>query len=251
MFNLLFYLKNMKLFLQRHKLFSIVIVCLVILIPLLVSAVGSMGEGYRIEPGVNGTDWCRDGIRVPLSTGMVDPIKRKICNKGTNAYFVPTKTFGEWNSFYYVVAPQVLEDLTLHEYCGDGVCQQGENCDPSGCCPDCTASAAYCHGNGICATAELPVGYGNCAFRSVDCKWRSSNDYATNYFKATGANIGTIWGSVNGCYSASSASFAANDSCWTAAYSSACSAIGFYPPSITSGYYLFQNSDCTGENTVQ
>lgn len=182
----------MKSFIKNNKLLATFFLVFIILIPVLVFAIDQADEGYRLDPGQTKTIYHKNG------SGITSSISYKLENSGSVSYFIPTRSLYEWESVYWKF-PNM--DLSLTDYCGNGLCGMCENpvqfgttdervryfppstnlkfsgyaCrDENACnCPqDCGYNTACC-GDGDC-TKDYYEDYSNC---TADCKMCSSLDY--------------------------------------------------------------------------
>jgi hypothetical protein len=179
------FFKKSKNFMRYHKLLIIIIV--IILIPVLSLLV--LAANFRDDFYIIYANSCQDNIIAPLPDETNDSVKKKICNYSAKNFFIPAKTWREWNSVVYGVGSAQVSDplysLNFFTYCGNGVCEPSDFSESSSCASDCLADF-FLHGDGICSFGELPENYnfdiaGDFVYGSVDCKWCSSNDYLYNY----------------------------------------------------------------------
>jgi hypothetical protein len=134
--------KVMQLFIQRHRIVSLIFLLSVIFIPILVLATNDVNIGAFIDKGAtyivthcvtddrDGSGRCPYGTRTCIRN-----------NSGLN-YFVPTRTLTEWNAFLAHLPSSVTPIICD----GDGFCDlaNGETCNSSpgdcgSCAPTCTS----------------------------------------------------------------------------------------------------------------
>lgn len=106
-------LSYMKSFIKNNKLLSFFLLFLIVLVPILVFAINDPNSGYKIDPGQTKTIYYKD------ASGQTSLISYYLSNAGSVAYFIPTKSLYEWESVYWNF-PNM--DLSLEDYCGNGLC---------------------------------------------------------------------------------------------------------------------------------
>ncbi len=150
-----YFSKYMKIFSKHYKL--AVLLGLLLFIPLIVFAVGQVLGGYILHSN-NGNNYIpifwnvnNDGNNISTSTGG-------ICfdNLSSNDYFVPTRTFNEFQSF----TTNSPTGVSVHTgCCVDGNCDPGET--PTNCPADCSPTAVFCSSlnwvnmTSVCTTGGL------------------------------------------------------------------------------------------------
>lgn len=125
----------MKFFNEPNSFLKFFLAFIVLIIPVLALAIDARLSGYRVPANRTIT-----GVVYTNSSGGESFPLLAIENTSANEYFVPTKTFTEWQSF----AAGKPAALTIKDYCGGGACETAtENCAncESDCssCPTCTS----------------------------------------------------------------------------------------------------------------
>lgn len=108
----------MKAFIKAHKFLAAIILAAAILLPILVFAIDNISDGYRIGPGIS------KNINL---YGVNSTIPYRLTNLSADkTYFIPTRTTREFNALQTAKLPpdgyHTNEDLTLEDYCGNGLC---------------------------------------------------------------------------------------------------------------------------------
>jgi len=119
----------MKAFIKAHKFLVIIIFSLVVLSPLLVFAIDTISEGYRVAPGQT---------KAIHFYGVNSTIPYHLTNRSADkTYFIPTRTTREANVFQAAKLPETQDasyydygsDLVLEDFCGNGLCSLGGTYD--------------------------------------------------------------------------------------------------------------------------
>lgn len=144
--------KSMKLFIQRHKLLSSIVLIIIIFIPVLVFASNTPGEGYRVRANATSLP-----IFAYDRQGSLNLTGYCVVNHSAKDYFIPTATDAEHWAFYNAATAtsgQVRTDLQLVGCIGDGYCDSagGETCDSAE--RACGMCAVPLKGNGYCDPGE-------------------------------------------------------------------------------------------------